>query len=345
MSEFGVALPEHLRDALGARDGVDPFASPCPALIRKPSARAGVGEQDGPVEMLACQCSCSCSSATTVPASRATSAATRRLVRCAACQSAKHPLAALARPATTVPAAAPSRVRVAVSAEDAALDRQVAAEQAREQRATAYAAFEETLPAKFRRPLDAVQERAVDDRLRRLATGRGTHGLSLLTYGVYGSGKTWTAYSYMRLAVQRGLLWPAEVRHGTEGEIMEPLVYAAKWEVADRLKALLNPRLKMLLIDDVGNMGRWPDVATRHATYAAVVNWLWENDKALVISTNLDLGAGNALEAWIGVAAYERVRSMIGRDPVFRDTEKRATLTAQWEREYQQYLHNSEEGR
>lgn len=350
------ALPPHLQAALAGQ--VDPFA-PATTPVRRTAhtdrpgrARSSAfAPADESGQMFPCPCSCECGNATTLLASKVTSAAAAKMLRCPDCAAQGHlslPAKAEAKPVPEAAAkAAPTKVvrpmRI-TDAEDAELDRIAAREAERMRRADAKAKFEASLPEKFRRPLDEVQEKAVEDRLRRLADrrGRGDHQLSLHTYGPYGSGKTWVGYSYARCAVERDLLWPSEIVHGTEAEIMEPLVFAARWEIADRMKKFLNLRMKMLLIDDVGNMGRWPDVETRHATYASVVNWCWENNRALIMTTNLDLGPGESLEAWIGVAAYERWRNMIGRDPVFRVGNKRAELTAKWEAEYQEHLANED---
>jgi DNA replication protein DnaC len=283
-----------------------------------------------------------------VLASKVTSAAAATLLRCASCMSQGH--LALGVKAGTVPTptkkrpAPPVAVRTlnVRSEEDRELDRMAAREAHAMRRAEAKARWDASLPEKFRRPLDDVQERAVQDRLERLRTGRGSHQTSLLTYGPYGSGKTWVGYSYARLAVEKNLLWPSEIVHGTEAEIMEPLAFASRWEMADRLKKFLNPRMKMLMIDDVGNMGRWPDVDTRHATYASVINWMWENNRALILTTNQRPGEGGELSQWIGTAAYERLRNMVGKDVVLRVGDKRAALTAQWEREYQENLANAD---
>lgn len=353
-----VALPDHLAAAFGAMGVADAFAPAAVPAKRTTSVRSGkVGPRsnafaaaDTSGDLFGCPCSCGCGNDTTLLASKVTSAAAARMLRCVPCAKAGHlsmPVVAgkvaldpaAAAKAAVVPTVRPMAI---YDAEDAELDRVAAREAQEARRAAAKVAFEASLPEKFRRPLDPEQEPAVEDRLRRLASGRGGHQLSLLTYGPYGSGKTWVGYSYARCAVERNLLWPQEIVHGTEAEIMEPLVFAPKWEVADRMKALLNPRVKMMLLDDVGNMGRWPDVASRHATYASVVNWCWENNRALILTTNKDLGEGESLEAWIGVAAYERVRNMIGRDPVFRVGNERAARTAAWEREYQAHLANED---
>lgn len=355
------AVPEHLAAVLGGMGGsggADPFAAASVPVARARrelsvpdrSRSSAFAAADTSGDLFGCPCSCGCGNDTTLLASKVTSATAARMLRCVACAKAGHlglPVVAdkvalsavAAGKAGLTPKVRPMAI---YDAEDAELDRIAARDAEAMRRAAAKVAFEASLPEKFRRPLDAVQEPAVEDRLRRLASGRGGHQLSLLTYGPYGSGKTWVGYSYARCAVERNLLWPQQIKHGTEAEIMEPLVFAPKWEVADRMKALLNPQMRMILIDDVGNMGRWPDVATRHATYASVVNWCWENNRALILTTNKDMGQGESLEEWIGVAAYERVRNMVGRDPVFRVGNQRATMQAKWEAEYQAHLANED---
>jgi DNA replication protein DnaC len=221
--------------------------------------------------------------------------------------------------------------------EDEALNRQIAEDIATEQRTQARDKWLASLPERWRMPYrdgeTLVPE--VEERLSRLADGdAAAHGTSLLCCGPFGTGKTWVAYTYARAAVDRRLLWPQEVRVGTEADIMEPIALAAPWEVSAKASGLLRPNLKLLIIDDVGALGTYKNEANRYATWSKVVNWAYEHKRAVVLTTNLSLGDGQELENWIGPTAYARLRHMVGRKQVFREQDKRAQMTAQWEAEY-----------
>lgn len=350
----GFSLPETL-------SGADPFAAPATHHTQPSSAETRPTGPDSAA--VPCPCACACGNDTGKTYTEVESLSALRFLRCEPCGTAlhfgprwtaRHPGSVASkgvgesdevrqgkRSGSTVVVSKPSR-----SPEDEAWDRKIAADLARERRTEAIQKWQDALPERWRLPYDEGEELLpeITDRLERLdragTEGKGDHGTSLLCIGPFGSGKTWAAYTYARAAVDRWLLWPQEVRIGTEAEIMEPIALASPWEIAERTQALLKPRLKMLVIDDVGTLGTYKNVENRHAAFTKVINWMYEHKRALVITTNLELGEGASLDKWIGPTAYERLKHMVGPRQVFRDTNKRAELTAAWEAEYQAMKRN-----
>lgn len=232
-----------------------------------------------------------------------------------------------------------------VDPEDEASNKEIAQRLAIERRETAITRWLDRLPERWKLPYDEGEELVpqVEERLERLRSGK-THGSSLICIGPFGSGKTWVAYTYARAAVDRWVLWPQEIRVGTEAEIMEPIALASPWEVAEKSNELLKHSLKMLIIDDVGALGTYKNRDNRFATWTKVVNWMYEHNRTLVLTTNKTLGleAGtppaeheDLLVRWIGPTAYERLKHMVGAEQVFRDENKRSEMASRWEAEYQ----------
>lgn len=308
---------------------VDPFNVPHPA--NRPSVSARSQPVGAPVQVVdgqvVCGCVCGCGNPSDLPWSEKVSPTAARLLRCSGCLDSLHSPGASGRTVLLIDAVDPL---------EAEWDKIAARESEADSRAAAKEAWATRLPEKWARPLDAEpdQEPAVLDRLNRLRTHTGRHGLSLMAVGPYGTGKSWVAYSYARLAVEQDLLWPSEIVMGTEAEILEPLAYAPFAEVTSQLKALLNPKHKMFVIDDIGKMARYPNDDQRRRIFGTVINWIDEHCAALVMTTNLTLGPEGELARYVGAVAYERIRVMVGGDVVFREQAKRAELTAQWESEY-----------
>lgn len=363
-------LPASLAD-------IDPFAAPAnPAHPSRPlsavpgssgtnaAGRSAASAEAG--ETVPCPCACACGNATDMTFAELESFAAARFLRCGACAKALHfgPQWAAADPAAARSHTSPDREVVGdksgvrftvrepvVDPEDEALKRQAAIDLATQHRDAARQRWLDGLPERWKLPYDDGESLVpeVEERLARFRSGAaGDHGTSLLCIGPFGSGKTWVAYTYARAAVDRRLLWPQEIRVGTEGEIMEPLALASPWELTAATNALLKPTLKMLIIDDVGALGTYKNHENRHATWSKVVNWAYEHKRALVLTTNKTLGLvanepdtkkhADLLENWIGPTAYERLKHMVGAHQVFRDENKRAELTARWESEYQTML-------
>jgi len=344
---------------MAGRDAVDPFAAPAGYAPARTPARPRVQSafRSAPAggEFALCPCldghDGECGTPTTMLASKVSSRAAARLLRCATCLTDGH------RPGKPAPASADEKSAVAIvtartealdadALEDARIDAEIRAEADKRKWGKALTDFQAAIPAVFAKDLkrnDLAPQ--VNDRIARLKAGRGEHQLSLLCYGPYGSGKTWVAYSYPRTAVADALLWPSQIIAGTEAEIMEPLWTGSFQTMQEHEARLFSPRVRMILVDDVGNMGRYSQSASkdpaaeRHRLWTRLVNHCYANQMALIITTNLNPGERESLQQYIGVTAYERLRNMVGRDPVFRDKNRRPQQAAQWEAEYQNAQH------
>lgn len=332
--------PGHLRRELDA----DPFAIPAtprpPAPAVRPPQTASptpqVAPSAGNVDSKPASCPCThsqheggvCGAATDIPAAQVHSPAMARLLRCRACMQAGH------LPGRPTPTPHPRHQEVDPA--DRERELQIAREAEHAKWTQAVRKFDETVPEIHRSEITNIDP-VVADRLERLRTKHGLHHTSLLCVGPYGSGKSWLMYTYARLAVRRRILWPSQIIHGTEQEILQPLWLGSYSSIREHEQKLLHPRVRMILIDDVGNLGRYRDETDRWALFGQVIDHAYKHRLALAITTNLKLGRGEALERYIGVPAYERLRSMVGDGVVYcGDKNMRDELTAQWEREYQE---------
>lgn len=198
---------------------------------------------------------------------------------------------------------------------DAELDRMVSDDVAttlfRQQRDAWYA----RIPAKFRGAGADTNHPAVLDRLARLRSG--TNQIGMLIHGHRGRGKTWVAYSLANMAIDERLIQPGCVTAGTEADILGAIALAPFQEMERRTTELLNPRTKLLILDDVGRASYFrPE--SRVGLFDRVVDWAWRNDVLMVVTTNLALGPKGALAQWVGPAAYDRLISAVG-PPVSMD--------------------------
>jgi DNA replication protein DnaC len=331
--------------------GADPFGAPGrPGPVQQPVRR----ESNPDAQKYPCPCMCRCGNDTSLGADEVTSLAAAKHLRCAPCASKGHfglqwnpdPNAMVSphveqdkvvvgKRGTTV--AIRHHIESA-NEEQAQWEREAALELEQQRRDEARDRWMARMPERWRLPYEPIDE--IDERLVRLKNNE-TVGTSLICFGPFGSGKTWAAHTYARAAVDQWLLWPSEITIGTEGDIIEPIANAG-FRIGEVMDKILKPNLKMLIIDDVGQMSTYRSADDRWAAFGKVVDWMYAHRRTLVITTNLTLGKGNELEQWIGAAAYERLRSMAGAKQVFRDEDKRGEMTAKWEAEYNA-LHNNDD--
>jgi DNA replication protein DnaC len=330
-------LPSSLRGQAASLPA-DPFAAPGRSAAPRPSPPPVPASQPAGLEQVdearfACPCDCGCGNDTPLAASLARGSAAAARMRCPQCTRAGHvPVE------NAAVAAATRRVRVFEPQQEDPVfverDRQILREEAEQRRAQASQAWRDSLPEKFR---DAGQETLhpqVAERLERVRSGQGRHATSMLCVGPYGAGKTWLAYAYASRLVDEGHLLPQQIVHGTEVTVLEPIAYAPYGQVNDRTRALLNRRVRMILLDDVGRMAFYPRQEVQHGLFARIVNFAYEHNLILAMTTTLALGENGKLEEWIGSTAYERLRYMAGRAVVVDTATRRADVTAQAEREY-----------
>jgi DNA replication protein DnaC len=181
--------------------------------------------------------------------------------------------------------------------------------------------WRDSLPEKFR---DAETEHAqVKERLRRLSVGeRGIASLAVL--GAPGFGKTYLAIAYANAAIKAGYFKPSEVLFGSEAELLASAANSSFGEVEAGLRRLISPKIRMLVIDDVGR-GTWLNEAMRPKVFSLVLDKFWSENRVVVFTSNLDPAA---LGEYIGDGAMDRLRSLVGNSSLVLDTEsKRRKVT------------------
>ena len=157
----------------------------------------------------------------------------------------------------------------------------------------------------------------IDKKVHRIVTGGPQHHNSIVLSGDLGVGKTWAAFAYARALVESGVLWPGSIKHGTESGLLLPLMNLG-FERPQKLKAFLDEKTRFYLIDDVGRTFV-RDTALRHEVWYEVLNHAYDNHIPVVLTTNKSTAEfydrtqrrnTNELEAWIGDAAYDRLRNI-----------------------------------
>lgn len=178
----------------------------------------------------------------------------------------------------------------------------------------------------------------VNVRVRRIVNGGPLHRNSLVLIGHLGVGKTWTGYAYARQLIEEGVLSPGEVLFGTEIGLLNPLALAT-YDRAEKIENLLDSSRKFYFIDEVGR-ATFKSTELRHEIWYAIINHAYENHIPIVITTNKSSRTsvtrdtktnkeyGNELEAWIGEAAYDRLKYMASDGGVIipGDVNKRAEV-------------------
>lgn len=184
-----------------------------------------------------------------------------------------------------------------------------------------WAHWQASLPEKFKNA--ETEHPQIQERLRRLALGeRGVASMVIL--GAPGLGKTWLAVGYANEAIKTGLLKPSEVMFGSEAELLSSVANSSFGEVEAGLRKLISPRVKMLIIDDVGR-GTWLNEAMRPKVFSLVLDKFWSENRVVIVTSNL---APADLAEYIGDGAMDRLRSMVGNSSLVLDTEsKRRKVT------------------
>ncbi len=157
------------------------------------------------------------------------------------------------------------------------------------------------------------------DKSDRIKRGVGGHRTSVVLAGDLGIGKTWAAYGYLNDLVHQGLYNPAEIVHSTESTILGRIA-SAGFKRDDFFEELCKPMHKVFFIDDVGQ-AYYSDENKRHSVWFELINHIYANDLILVMTTNKKFLLNEngrfkteALPNWIGDAAYDRVKNIVGND-------------------------------
>jgi len=185
----------------------------------------------------------------------------------------------------------------------------------------------------------------VNVRVRRIVNGGPLHRNSIVLIGHLGVGKTWTSYAYARQLIEEGVLSPGEVCFGTEIGLLTPLALAT-YDRTEKIQSFLDPSKKFYFIDEVGR-ATFKSTELRHEIWYAIINHAYENHIPVVITTNkssrpsitrdtkTNKEYANELEAWIGEAAYDRLKYMADDGVIIPgDVNKRAEVNAALDGQY-----------
>lgn len=274
-------------------------------------------------EFYVCACPCGCSAPSTLPWMRSVSLG--RHARCSACGTDAHQAAhrALVTPvgqAAPVPRAL-TNLYVPTKAEtDLAF---AAQKEVRDEIWQAqWARWQASLPEKFK---DANTEHPkVRERMRRLAAGeRGI--ASMLILGAPGLGKTWLGVAYANAAIKAGYFSPSDVLFGSESELLASAANSNFKDVEPALRRLIAPRIKMIIIDDVGR-GTWLNESMRAKVFSLVLDKFWSENRVVVFTSNLE---PDNLGTYIGDGAMDRLKSLVGNSVVKLDSESKRRMVTE----------------
>lgn len=185
----------------------------------------------------------------------------------------------------------------------------------------------------------------VSDKINRWETGQGMNQLSMLLTGALGRGKTWTAYMYVTELIHRGILTEGQVYMSTESALAA--IATSGFEKEKRFKEVLSPKYRFYFIDDIGRGAFGNSESARGEVWFELLNHVYNNQIAFVGTTNLSVfpprspaNAPSRLEGWIGKAAFERLRHMVGESGFIFFSEEtknmRHEMGAEWEAKYSQ---------
>lgn len=195
-----------------------------------------------------------------------------------------------------------------------------------------------------------IEEDRIAERVRLFQSGASHFNSSVVLSGDLGVGKTWRAYGYAEKLIRENVLQQPNIVVGTEISILGSIA-SSGFRKPDKMAELMDDRHKFFLIDEVGRT-KFPNVESRHEIWYELINYIYMNDLTLVISTNMSavpfekpihqgeqegfstprgfktlaeakekklarLESSNAIvtneiEEWIGKAAYDRLKHIVG---------------------------------
>lgn len=173
------------------------------------------------------------------------------------------------------------------------------------------------VPKKFHNA-DVSKDEFVLDRIERFRNGIPS---GFIVSGSYGTGKTWMAYGFLNTLINRDIVHPSEVLFGSENQLLGIISMGTFSEQEEARKRLMNPKYKIVYIDDVGQ-GNFRSLKDAHSIWNQCVDGIWSSDRVLIVSTNYSLSAQEVpqgaqsqpsqFEQWIGGAAMDRMGGVSG---------------------------------
>ena len=169
----------------------------------------------------------------------------------------------------------------------------------------------------------AVAEK-INRRVSKIINGGPLHSNGLVFTGHLGTGKTWNAYAYIEKLIRAGVLANHEICAETEIGLLTPIALAT-FNRPDKMDEILHKKYKFYFIDEVGR-ATFKNPELRHEIWYELINHAYLHHIPVVLTTNKSTEPkniresttnktyANELEAWVGDAAYDRLRYMIGSD-------------------------------
>lgn len=169
----------------------------------------------------------------------------------------------------------------------------------------------------------AVVEK-INRRVGKIINGGPLHSNGLVLTGHLGTGKTWNAYAYIEKLIRAGVIANHEICAETEIGLLTPIALAT-FNRPDKMDEILHKKYKFYFIDEVGR-ATFKNPELRHEIWYELINHAYLHHIPVVLTTNKSTEQknireattnktySNELEAWIGDAAYDRLRYMIGSD-------------------------------
>jgi DNA replication protein DnaC len=151
------------------------------------------------------------------------------------------------------------------------------------------------------------------ERVARIKDEQGRHKTSLILSGSIGAGKTWLSYAYINLAISSGAVTSGQVIADTESAVLSRIA-SSGYKRPGLLEELCNPRYKIYFVDDVGQ-GYFSNEPGRTEVWYELIDHIYSHQLTLIITTNLELNE-RSLGKWIGVRAFDRMKSLVGNDGV-----------------------------
>lgn len=183
--------------------------------------------------------------------------------------------------------------------------------------------------------------RIINSKLKRWESGTGLDQTSLLFAGIYGRGKTWSAYAYAAELIRLGYLSASQIYICTEVEIAA--IATSGFQKSQGLANLMDPKYKFFLVDDVGR-GSFGAPQQRGEIWFTIINHVYSKGLTLALTTNQTVqktSDGNSpMEDWIGAASMERLRSIVGQDGYLAFTQSMVNMREELARRSQERFKN-----
>lgn len=178
----------------------------------------------------------------------------------------------------------------------------------------------------------STQNPVIGHRVARMQQNTGLHKTSLVLYGNLGTGKTWSAYAYINMAIAAGYVTAGQIIADTETAVLSKIAVSG-YKKPEMLEELTHPRHKIFFIDEVGQ-GFFNDPQKRHEVWFELIDHVYAHNLTLIMTSNLNFGP--QMSNWIGVRAFDRLRALVGEDGLIEPSKvnRRPQVLEQQEQTY-----------